>query len=79
MQCDYPTFEKNISRFHMLRRFVTTNRRIRASSDFWRNLAQFPHLPEGEESNHGIVKLHHTPSPTRRNVPTSCPFAGSEI
>ena len=56
----------NISRISHVATFVTTSRRIRTLSNFWRNLEQFPHLPEkaerSNESNHGMLKLHHTPN-----------------
>jgi len=67
-------FRKSVSLFPMLRCLATTSRQMRAlSNSFWRNLGQ-----RGDESNHGILQLHHTP-PTHRNIPTGCPFAGFEI
>ena len=65
-------------------RLATVRGRMRVSLNCWRNLGQFPH-PEyrgtrrGDESNHGILKLHHTPTHHNIGLPTSRPFAGSEI
>jgi len=65
-------------------RLATVRGRMRVSLNCWRNLGQFPHLPEyrgtrrGDESNHGILKLHHTPTHHNIGLPTSRPFAGSE-
>ena len=66
-------------------RLATVRGRMRVSLNCWRNLGQFPHLPEyrgtrrGNESNRGILKLHHTPTHHNIGLPTSRPFAGSEI
>jgi len=59
-----PLEKKIFSRFYMLSRLVTI-RQMRAQSKFKQMWGNFSHLPEnkgpGEESNHEILKLHHTP------------------
>jgi len=42
---DYPSFEKNISRFHILRRLATTSQRIRAPSHFEAKFGAISHSP----------------------------------
>ena len=58
-----------------------TTRQMRAPSIFDKIWGNFPISPKiggrGDESDHGILKLHH--KPTVRNILTNRPFAGSEI
>ena len=80
MQGGCPSFEKISSRFHMLNRLVTTyqqmsNVTVKFSAKFGA-ISLFPrnYRERGEESNHGILKLHHTPQ-----LFVTYPRAGSEI
>ena len=64
--------------FQVLRRLVTTSRRMSDTVKFLVKLGKiFPYPGRGEESSHETSKLHH--APTVRNILTSRPFAGSEI
>jgi len=75
MYSDYPSFERIFLTFHMLHHLATTSRRMRAWSIFGEIWGNFPISPKiggrGDESKHGILKLHHTPNKHTFNSPLS--------
>ena len=67
--------ERIFSTFHMLRHLAKTSRRMKAQSIFGEIWGNFPISPKiggrGDESKHGILKLHHTPNTHTFNGPLS--------
>ena len=67
--------ERIFSTFHMLCRLAKTSRRMKAQSIFGEIWGNFPISPKiggrGDESKHGILKLHHTPNTHTFNGPLS--------
>jgi len=75
-----PFFLKIIFPFSYVEPFGYDNLANDGTVKFLAKVRKFLYLPEmwgrGEESNHRILKLHHTP--TVCNILTSSPFADSE-